>query len=196
MDGYWKRLGHFCGVMSVLVGCRGDALREARGMKQEFVATDLDGQCRFIRARGSGRFLDADTVLVTNVRTNPYVGDSTQTWCFTLQGTQNGTRYFTVQHQTFGGRFLDSSVSNDVILRGEEHHSSQEWLLGAAGAPDSGEGEAGAGPQLPEATTNTRLRQRSTNRYLHEHMHPLFGQTDVYTQTSRPGAVQKWDLVD
>lgn len=193
MDGYWKKLGHFCGVASLLVGCESDAWREPRGSRHEALGADLDGQCRFIRARGSQRFLDAKGSLVPQVVTSDYAGDSTQNWCFTLRGTQNGTRYFTVQHQTSSGRFLDNNFSHNVILRGEENNSSQEWLLGAAGA--SGEGEGGAGPVGPEATTNTRLRQRSTNRYLDERA-TLTDQASVDTQPLQNDNTQKWDLVE
>src|SRR5687768_3494073 len=83
MDCNWKQLGHFCGVVSVLVGCQGDAMRETLGKKEEFWA-DLDGQCLFIQADATGRFLDATTGIVPSVMTTPYVGDSTQKWCFTL----------------------------------------------------------------------------------------------------------------
>lgn len=186
MDCSWKRLGHFCGVVSVLVGCQGGAMREARGKKQEFVETWLDGQCAFIRANNSGRLLDADTALIPNVVTKPSVGDGTQKWCFTFQGTQDGTHYFTVQYETFGGRFLDTNLVNNAILRPDENNSSQEWLVG-----DADLGEGGAGYEA-----NTRLRQRSTNRYLDEYTHPLIQQATVSTQPWQGDGTQEWDLAD
>ncbi len=113
----------------------------------------LDGKCTRMRAPVGGvvRYLDAYTDHNGNVVTRSYQSNDTQLWCFTrvrdeivsgLAGNGPVTSYqgtwYTIQHRSFTGQYLDASVwSSDppAVLRDAQSDHTQEWLVVNANGP-------------------------------------------------------------
>lgn len=113
------------------------------GEQMHAVAGDeFDGQCLRIQRDSDQRYLDAYTGGNGQVVTRNYQANDTQKWCFTVAGYAEDISaptgaplvpYYTIQHRTFNGQFLDaygtSTYDYRVVLRDAQNNASQEWFV-------------------------------------------------------------------
>jgi hypothetical protein len=137
MGGTMKSIGWMVAAWLILTGC-GEHRGSEPATSQTAYPLDpltLNGRCATIMRQT--RYLDAYTSSPSgNVVTRPQQADDTQRWCFTHMGTEGSPSlapYFTVQHRSFDGQFLDayenSSNGYAAVLRDAQQNDSQNWTL-------------------------------------------------------------------
>lgn len=181
-------------LSALFLGCRADA-RGDEPVAEETLAEQrwcsnvsgpcLSGLCCRIRSEWVGhQYLDAYTTPGGDVVMREWQDDGTQLWCLTGGVLSEGSQFYTIQHQSFDGQYLDAYENGSdykAVLRDRQTDGSQQWIV-----EEQGDGGEASFEQI-------RLRQRSSGRYLDRHSTAAYDYR-VVTRPSQSDESQRWEL--